>query len=390
MRRYLIFASVAALGISTLQGAVADDVMGVGSLDIPAVYALDKCSSATQLDCIESVGLLANDGTYSNATLSKSELSGTYVDSNGNKIYNGSTIWSATNKLITVRGSLETPQHILLKNSETDIHYGAALRISVDVENPLETKVRIKVRTSWLRPQSVQVKLNDSNFVDEIIPGGHRWTFEGKGLPHSSYDYSKGPVDITGMQKADYDAVLFDIFVHHAGIDSDHSYWPPICADQGYTVQSNNTNATGEPSWNASDQTLQFGIFAPHFTAAGALNNGYFKFWTTDKFLNCKFPTNTLSKSPNLAVQILYEDGTEAVATTQVTHANGKISVVAAGFHFSSPKIVIKPLANETVAPTAKPKVTPLVKSIKCKKGKTTKVITGVNPVCPAGYKKVS
>jgi hypothetical protein len=377
MRKISIFIATISIALFSIQPA--NSVDGVGFVDSPdaASYTMEKCQTPTSMNCIESVGIVNSDGSYSDGELINYDSINTVVDQNGNKHFYAQANWLVNQKTIKISATLDSLSSVLWKNSETDFQYGAAMRILVRVDNPLETKVRVKARTSWLRPQSVQLKMYESEFQDESIPGGHRWTFEGKGLPFSSFNGSAAAAAAVGQETADYDGVLFDIFMHHAGIDAKHSFWPPICADQGFTVQSNNTNETGEPSWDVKEQTLQFGIRAPHLTAAGKLNNGYFKFWTTDKFLNCKFPGNSLSKSPKLEVQILDDNGTEMLATTQVSHQDGKIIVVAAGFHFSSPRIIIR------AAKTA-----PIV-MIKCQKNKTIKVVSGRKPVCPAGYKKV-
>lgn len=377
MRKFLVL--VTAISIASVSIQPAFSVEGIGYVDgpNPASYTMEKCQSAASMNCIESVGLVNDDGTYTDAKLIDYDSINKVVDQNGNTHFYGQSNWIANEKTIRIRASLDSINSIIWKNSETDIQYGAAMRILVNVDNPLQTKVRIKARTSWLRPQSVQLKMYESEFMDETIPGGHRWTFEGKGLPYSSFNGSSSAAAAAGQEIADYDGILFDIFMHHAGVDAKHSYWPPVCADQGFTVQSNNTNETGEPSWDVKEQTLQFGILAPHLTTTGKLNIGYFKFWTTDKFLNCKFPGNSLSKSPKLEVQILDDKGTQLVATSQVSHQDGKIMVVASGFHFSSPRIVIR-------AASTKPLVL-----FKCQKNKVIKVVTSRTPQCPAGYKKV-
>ncbi|MFM6841633.1 MAG: hypothetical protein ACKOVI_04360 [Candidatus Planktophila sp.] len=377
MKKYVGIFAIAIMTFTSTQ--TANSIDGVGFVDspAPASYTMDKCELPTSMNCIESVGLVGEDGTYYDAELKNYDSINTVVDPNGNTHFYSNANWVAKGTTIRVYASLDSINSIIWKNSDTDIQYGAAMRILINVPNPLDTKVRIKARTSWLRPQSVQLKMYESDFQDEKIPGGHRWTFEGKGLPYSSFNGSTSQALAAGKENADYDGILFDIFMHHAGIDAKHSFWPPICADQGFTVQSNNTNETGEPSWDVKEQTLQFGVLAPHFTSTGKLNTGYFKFWTTDNFLNCKFPGNTLTKSPKLEVQILDDKGAQLVATTQVSHADGKIILVASGFHFSSPRIVLR-AANTS----------PLT-LIKCKKSKTLKVVTGRKPVCPTGYKKV-
>ena len=283
MRKFLIITLAGILIAINLQPAQSDDGMGVGDLNVQAQYALDKCQSNSQLDCIESVGIVDADGKYIDGIYKAAKLSSKFQDKYDNTIYVGETTWQAGSRIISINGQLDTPIHVIDVLKGTTLR-GAAMRIFIGVDKPLETRVRTTVRTSWLRPQSIQVKEFEADYKDEIIPGGHRWTFEGKGLSHSSFN---GGGRRSADAKADYDGILFDIFIHHAGVDAQNSFFPPICADQGYTVQSNNTNETGEPSWDRRDETLVFGIFAPHLTAAGELNKGYFKFWTTDKFLNC-------------------------------------------------------------------------------------------------------
>ena len=179
-------------------------------------------------------------------------------------------------------------------------------------------------------------------------------------------------------------------------------YWTPVCADKGYMVQSHNTDATGDPMWNAATDSLEFSIFAPHTKADGTPNIGFFKLWASEKFLDCKYPTNTLTKSAKLTVQILYEDGTVTAVSTVVNRNNGNIFFSADGFHFSAPKVILKaeapapkptPSATATPKPTATPtpSATPVVQkkvTITCVKGKLVKKVTAVKPVCPKGYKK--
>jgi hypothetical protein len=77
------------------------------------------------------------------------------------------------------------------------------------------------------------------------------------------------------------------------------------------------------------------------------------------------------------------------VATVLVSERDGFIKLQADNFTFSSPTIKVK-FSQESVAPAAIPaKVEPKKSSsITCIKGKTSKKITGLNPKCPAGYKK--
>jgi hypothetical protein len=152
-------------------------------------------------------------------------------------------------------------------------------------------------------------------------------------------------------------------------------------------VQSNNTNATGDPVWTG--ESLEFAIQAPHLKSNGELNTGYFRFAASHTFLDCKFPGNLLTKSPKVEVQIIDEGGLQKVATTVVDNSKGMLIVEAKGFHFSSPTIKVKPVMAATVATaqnqTLKAKSVKKV-TITCAKGKTSRKISGANPKCPSGF----
>jgi len=206
----------------------------------------------------------------------------------------------------------------------------------ISVADPKRTKIKLVVRTSWLKPMNVQLKALESDFKQEVITGGNRFTLIGKGMPFSDYtgNWLNDPNKKNFLAKADTDSYLFDFFIHHAGIDAMHSYWPPICADVGYSVQSHNTNSTGDPFWDQSANSLNFAIQAPHLTAAGEQNTGYFQYKVSNKFLDCKYPTNNLTKAKYLKLEVLNENGQRQVVATSVSNSNGEMVLTATGFHY--------------------------------------------------------
>jgi hypothetical protein len=407
--------------LAQFQNFAAEAAQTVKDWTIPAIYGLDRCTTAQDLDCIDSVALIADDGSVEIAEFLSFEATSLRSTQNGNTVIPGATLWKAKGKNIKLEVQLETPNHVIGIAPDGTKLTGAALRAIIVVADPLVTKVRAKVRTSWLKPMNVQLKMKDADFSQQPIAGGNLWTIEGKGTTLSDYvgDWLSVPEKKSFNAKADVENPEFSFIIHHAGTDARSSYWAPICADKGYTVQSHNTNATGDPTWNYKDEYLEFAIFSPHLKSDGTLNEGYFRFWTTHQFLDCKFPGNTLTKYTKLILQIVYEDGTSTIATTSVKNSDGKLSFSAAGFHFSSPKIVLKvdlsaspspspttpstsapsqqPNPVTTAVPSASPKPSPskttLViaankTTITCTKGKLVKKVTAVNPKCPAGYKK--
>ncbi|MFM8752394.1 MAG: hypothetical protein ACKOEB_04260 [Actinomycetota bacterium] len=405
------------------QHIAAEAAQTVKDWTIPAIYGLDRCTTAQELDCIDSVALISDDGSVEPAEFLSFEATSLRSSQNGNTVIPGATLWKAKGKNIKLEVQLETPNHVIGIGPDGTKLTGAALRAIIVVADPLITKVRAKVRTSWLKPMNVQLKMKDADFSQQSIAGGNLWTIEGKGTTLSDYsgDWLSVPEKKSFNAKADVENPEFSFIIHHAGTDARSSYWAPICADKGYTVQSHNTNATGDPTWNYKDEYLEFAISSPHLKSDGTLNEGYFRFWTTHQFLDCKFPGNTLTKYTKLILQIVYEDGTSTIATTSVKNSDGKLSFSATGFHFSSPKIVLKvdlsaspsptptPIVSATPTPSPTetapqtPEVTPspsptpakstLVVAAKkttitCTKGKLVKKVSAVNPKCPVGYKK--
>jgi hypothetical protein len=85
---------------------------------------------------------------------------------------------------------------------------------------------------------------------------------------------------------------------------------------------------------------------------------------------------------------------TQVIATTVTGESKGWLSLSAAGFTFSEKTIKVKisqeaekPIVVVTPTPNAKPSAAKKT-TITCVKGKTTKKVSAVKPVCPSGFKK--
>jgi hypothetical protein len=347
-------------------------------------FHLVACSSPAELDCVESFGFLDKSGTYVDAQSTATPLR-EFVGQNGNKVRQQFTNWSATvdgeTKSATLDVPLQSPKYVIFTNPDGTPRYGASLRPWVDSADLLNTRVRFKIRTSYLIPQNVQLVAEASDFSQTKIAGGNLWMFEGKGTPVSNYSDYSAPEKKNFSAQADLDTSTLHFIIHHGDKDLNRGYWPAECGDKGYTVQAFNSNSAGSPWWNPSTKSLDFAIQSPHLKASGAANLGFFKLWTTDEFVNCKWPGNTLTSSPKLEVRIVSEDGESQVATSEVSHKDGKIFVSASGFHYSAPTIKLIP-----VSPPAAPKAK--VKTITCQKGKAVKKVSGTAPKCPSGYKR--
>ena len=151
---------------------------------------------------------------------------------------------------------------------------------------------------------------------------------------------------------------------------------------------------SGPPTFNEATQSLDYKVSAPHNDEKGNPNIGHYNLVLNADVARCIYG---FSKAPiSATVSVVSSDASEQIATTAVSERDGWLYLSAAGYGYSAPTIKVK-LSQSTPTPVAATPVAPapavvqkVVKkiSITCVKGKTTKKISGTNPVCPAGYKK--
>lgn len=158
-----------------------------------------------------------------------------------------------------------------------------------------------------------------------------------------------------------------------------------------------NTNSTaytsGPPTFNEAEGALEYRVAAPHFAKDGSEFKGMYSLQINSDVARCMF--GTIGSAVKATVTVVNKDGQSSVSTATVNESNGMFKFLAAGFTFSSPTIRLKLENSPAVTPTTTPSPTasvakPLVeiKKISCTKGKTVKTVSGVNPKCPAGFKK--
>jgi hypothetical protein len=147
------------------------------------------------------------------------------------------------------------------------------------------------------------------------------------------------------------------------------------------------TNATmyigNPPTFNQADQTLDYKVMAPHYLPDGTEFKGSYDLLIKSDVARCIYG---FSSAPiSASVSIISSDGTAQVATTVVGERNGWLTLAAKGFTFSAPTLRVK-LSQAAPAPV---KVqTAKKKTITCVKGKVTRKVTAMKPVCPAGFKR--
>lgn len=150
----------------------------------------------------------------------------------------------------------------------------------------------------------------------------------------------------------------------------------------------------GSPSFQ--DGSLNYKVTGMHYMSNGtSLVTGTYDLVMRSEVARCLYG---FSSAPISATISITGSEQNLVATTIVSEKDGWLKLAAYGFNFSNPVIKVKvsqaapthsPSPSATPSPT--PGVTPVIAkktSITCIKGKATKTVTAVKPVCPAGYKK--
>ena len=138
-----------------------------------------------------------------------------------------------------------------------------------------------------------------------------------------------------------------------------------------------------------------------HLKPDGSLNQGLIELQVPVEMAKCLWGVD-LSRAVSASMSATYTDGSATqVISTKTSVRNNYYILSSYGFHYSSPLLKVKMQqdltgGSGTIAlpinlptPTVQP-VTQAQKkiTITCIKNKMTKLVTGVKPVCPAGYKK--
>ena len=90
------------------------------------------------------------------------------------------------------------------------------------------------------------------------------------------------------------------------------------------------------------------------------------------------------------SVSVINSTGEQQITTSTLTEKNGWLRLSVKGFTYSSPTLRVK-LTQEVEKPVVTPAAKPAVAkktTITCVKGKTSRKVTAVQPVCPTGFKK--
>jgi hypothetical protein len=202
----------------------------------------------------------------------------------------------------------------------------------------------------------------------------------------------------------------YDANINIFGMHNDITQFLGPCGKMGGVHVVSNAMHSIDPVWDPVSETIKVRLETPHFAPDGGLNNGYLELRIPRESALCMWKLD-LDGSINASVSITYDDGSSpSVGTVIGKRIENDYLIITSGFHFSSPNVavkIVKGTQTATPQPTATPEpvitpeavaspepvISPVAAvakkiTITCVKGKMSKKITAVKPVCPAGYKK--
>lgn len=356
MRDRIIAAAVAVAWLFTSAAQPAQAVAQSVDPKIAQEIALDTCKSSTQLDCIESLGIVSATGVYYKGTYKNYELNYDKKDRYGNRTRFGTAMFNvkvgSKSQVIGMQAFLSTPTFKRNIGASRLMKLGA---LSSYVQNPINdstTKIKYVVRTSWFNPQNIQIHAKDSDYYVEQIPGGQRWTFIGIRTHNPIWNEAHSAL-ANPPAKADQDYTDLSFIMSHFEPGSD-SWFDPKCAPAGFTVEASNSSYAGQPMWNSATHSLDFNMGAPHLTTKGKLNTGYFKTWMSDAYIHCMWPDSDLDRANQYMVTVVDADGSTQTASVASGNKDGVLRLSVSNFHYSKPTIKLA-----SVTPTSTPSPTP-------------------------------
>jgi hypothetical protein len=171
------------------------------------------------------------------------------------------------------------------------------------------------------------------------------------------------------------------------------NYYPQGCEASQALDGVVSTNAAmynpAPPSYEAKDGSLNFEVGSPHLDTSGKVIQGVYSMVVSSKIAKCIWGSDLTNS--RATVSIINDAGQKQVTTSALKAMNDFYYFHISGFTYSTKKISIRleaiPIVTPSPTASAVPGAAQVVKKITCLKGKTKKVVSGVKPVCPKGYK---
>lgn len=352
--------------------------------DEPIRMELTLCKDDTDMDCIESLGLVTRQGFVAGEIVSRrppismGPIQGGGRESGpttGQVLYRSET-WRIPG--MRTESGLDTLDPFIALTTPGLRWYAADQGIEYDVAAQLEFEVstsrsvlldtaipcdtsdgrcgrpehmdpdqtfRAIVRTSWFAPAWARSHLGNTVLrVEAIKGGGSRITVQGKALNSPGFLFGGGrDQDLHRRDSFDYNDYRWTVYM----MDANDPNFPERCSDFGFPLVSGNQWGSGTPMWNPRTQEMSLEMSAPHYDGDGKVFRGTYEAFIPAAYARCLWQADPKRLQSRLIVEVMSEDGDEKAATTSIAFRDGGVKIIARNFTFSSPTITVRPKGKQ-------------------------------------------
>lgn len=341
---------------ATLEDQVALDQYGRRPpVDPQARTFLLYCERDIQLDCIESIGLVRPDGTYTPGTFIAGHTEDVNEPGYGD-IARHSTTWSVPGlaledgQPVTVRlqgsyggpGSVGLTFGMFLEGFESvagpvsqyGCMHGETDPCLLPPVLPDGTTFRVDLRMSWLTPSVVRARAVDARFTSEPLgTGARRYSVTGGAMLLQVQSDQARETGVPEYVSSSFDFFMWDPRLWE-GRDSN-------CYLDGPIVYSFNGLYGGAPIWNPGQGRLELNVSAAHHWPDGNREwRGYYETVIPDATARCLWGIDPRRTSA-MRVEVYNEEGEEKAATVGIAYRNAQVVIRAYDFTYSSPTIAV-------------------------------------------------
>lgn len=389
MRRTLLISFI--FTVLSVSVAVSEERTRV-EIDKPMIAGLSNCSTASQLDCIESVTVLTRDGKRLVATQT-SVNNEVEKDQQQQVVETGVTNWEYVNAAgvtssFILDSNLTTPSYVISgsndtvevisnadsesegeeseEKSTTEIinsdtrYFEPSLSISATFAGGnklfaskkllLGERLEVVVRTSWLEIEEVFLPGKDSEVAIERTSQGKRITL--RGSEDLIYSLQKSTNRLTGVvTESIVTRENFDFQILHPKSNSEQKQ----CFQSGYKVSATNGSSLSLFD-EIQENSLTFLALGYPFKPDKLANKGYAKIRASLTWLSCKFSGNDIFYAKDFTTKVYSNDGAAKLQNVPATSLvkDGFLEIQVDEFLFAKTQIKVIADASSIAAQKAK------------------------------------
>jgi len=328
---------------------------------------IGPCTSATQLDCIESIGAFLNgswvDGTLTGRTAPNAsggvcchewQIPGLVNEDGDDKVETQATLdFPGTSGVLprfqfeihaSTRDNFRVPYESGSVACTTNKINGVCVRYG---NTQRDVRFRAVIRTSWLQPSVVTPKAGDVEVTTErlTVDGASKITVEGVpydilGVDTATMGNVNAP-DARGAWKVNRFAFVI--------LDTRYLGPAPQCADKPTLVVADNSWRPSVPGFDATTGVLSLRIDNPHFDTDGTtVWSGKYQARIPLETAQCMWGSS-VDENTRFTFDVSDPDDPANEATVNVSVANSMVVITATNFHYSAPTLSVRAV---TTAPT--------------------------------------